>query len=171
MLRRARDKLLANHPTTCSPYRLLFLRHSIISNSSQCHFPKLPPFSFTSQVASPKSRNPIKLVRTSPPPQVHTLYLRLFQPIRHWFTSADGGAVGFCAWTWSPPPFSCLPRERGQAKCILPGDVFLPAGCSSLVESEAVQADGEERCKSLFKGRAVADAPRLPDCSPSGSRR
>lgn len=134
--------------------------HSIISNSSQCHFPKLPPFSFTSQVPSPGIRSSWS-ERALPPRYIHCISacssLSGADPLRR------------TGEPWAPVPvrghrpFSCLSREQNQAKCILPGGVFLPAGRPCLVEPEAVQADGNKVCESLQgQGhRGCAPASRL----------
>lgn len=115
---------------------------SIISTSSQCHFPKLPLFSFTSQLPSPG-------IRSSWPERLPRYTVSL--PVSAY--QALDCPVGSSASSVVTAPFLVCREEHSQAKCILPGDAFPSAGLSRPPESKRMV----ERCPSLFKGRAIAE--------------
>lgn len=130
---------------------------SIISNSSQCHFLKLPPFSFNPQVPSseiPSSRS------ERPPRSTFSLPVSAYQALI--LFGVDGKAVDFSALALVTAPFLVCLEKHDQAKRILPGDVFPSAGrprssryCSC--PSEWRKGDGE-----YPRAGPSRNPPRLP---------
>lgn len=149
MLRGARDNSLANHPTTCSPYRLLFL--SIVSSATRVNatFRSFLPLVSPRYSQVPESDQAGQNAR----PGTHCISSRF---------SLSGIRLTrglLCLSPWSPPLFLSVDGEHCQAKCILPGDVFPPAARSRPAESkrtlkswvESLQGQGHRGMRPDFQ--------------------
>lgn len=165
MLRRARDKTLANHPTTCSPYSLLFLR--IVSSATRVNATFR---SFLHLVSPRKSQAPesdqagqdaTSLPGTptvSPPVPAYQALIPF----------GGRGSRGHLCLSVVTAPFLFVARDHNQAKFTqYPSRGYVPS-CRPFMSSRVWSSLRQfkrtvKRCMSLFKGRAVADAPRLPD--------
>lgn len=141
MLSRVRDNTLTNHPTTCSPYRLLFLRIVSSSNSSQCHFPKLPS-SLQFQPPGPNFPDPFNLARVPGECSPRSTFSACFSLSGTGALRSTGEPRPPVPLSWSPPLFMFVSINTTRQSVSCSGKPSLLSAACGLVETLGVQANG-----------------------------